>query len=51
LASYPANKLADAYLRGREDAEAETGLPDLPAACPWTIEQVLDRTFWPGLRV
>ena len=49
LAPYPATKLADAYGRGREDAEAETGLLDLPEACPWTIEQVLDRSFWPGL--
>jgi hypothetical protein len=49
LAPYPAAKLADAYGRGREDAEAETGLLDLPEACPWTIEQVLDRSFWPGL--
>jgi hypothetical protein len=49
LASYPAHKLADAYGRGREDAEAETGLLDLPEACPWPVEQVLDRAFWPGL--
>ena len=28
----------------------ETGLrPDtLPEACPWTAEQILDATFWPG---
>jgi hypothetical protein len=49
LAGYPADKLADAYGHGREDAEAETGLLDLPEACPWAIEQVLDRNFWPGL--
>jgi Domain of unknown function DUF29 len=49
LAGYPADKLADAYGGGREDAEAETGLLDLPEACPWAIEQVLDRNFWPGL--
>ena len=49
LAGYPADKLADAYGHGREDAEAETGLPDLPVDCPWTIDQVLDRDFWPGL--
>jgi hypothetical protein len=47
LAGYPADKLADAYGHGREDAEAEAGLPDLPADCPWTIEQVLDDAFWP----
>jgi Domain of unknown function DUF29 len=49
LAGYPADKLADAYGYGREDAEAETGLLDLPVDCPWTINQVLDRDFWPGL--
>jgi hypothetical protein len=49
LAPYPGTKLAAAYLHGREDAEAETGLPDLPTTCPWTVEQVLDRAFWPGL--
>jgi hypothetical protein len=49
LVPYPAIKLAEAYGHGREDAEAETGLVDLPQACPWTIEQVLDRNFWPGL--
>ena len=49
LAPYPGTKLATAYSHGREDAEAETGLPDLPVDCPWTIDQVLDRDFWPGL--
>jgi hypothetical protein len=49
LAPYPATKLADSYGRGREDAEAETGLPDLPTVCPWTPEQLLDRDFWPWL--
>ena len=49
LEPYPAAVLADAYRDGREKAEAETGLLDLPEACPWTIEQVLDRSFWPGL--
>jgi hypothetical protein len=49
LKAYPASVLADAYQDGRDVAEAETGLLDLPAACPWTVEQVLDRTFWPGL--
>ena len=32
---------------GREGALAETGVADLPAACPWTAEQVLDHDFWP----
>ena len=28
----------------------ETGLPleTFPETCPWTPEQVLDETFWPG---
>jgi hypothetical protein len=49
LKSYPATVLADAYQDGRDVAEAETGLLHLPETCPWTVEQVLDRTFWPGL--
>jgi hypothetical protein len=49
LTSYPATVLADAYRDGRDVAEAETGLQHLPETCPWTIEQVLDRDFWPGL--
>ena len=49
LEPYPATVLSDAYRDGREKAEAETGLLDLPEACPWTIEQVLARNFWPGL--
>jgi hypothetical protein len=47
LGAYPATVLARAYRRGRETAMDETGLTDLPAACPWTIEQVLDGAFWP----
>jgi len=47
LAPYPAAALAEAYPDGRLAAEAETGLTGLPAACPWTIEQVIDPTFWP----
>jgi hypothetical protein len=49
LKSYPATVLADAYRDGRDVAAAESGLPHLPETCPWTIEQVLDRAFWPGL--
>ena len=28
----------------------ETSLPPstLPETCPWTVEQILDETFWPG---
>jgi hypothetical protein len=47
LANYPAAVLADAYSPGQRKAEAETGLRDLPAVCPWTIDQVLDHGFLP----
>lgn len=32
------------------DASGETGLSltTFPETCPWTAEQVLDETFWPG---
>jgi hypothetical protein len=49
LADYPATQLGSrrgAYARGRRDAAAETGLYNLPETCPWTIEQVLDHSFW-----
>jgi hypothetical protein len=34
----------------RADAVAETNLPleTFPAACPWTLDEVMDDTFWPG---
>ena len=40
---------ARAYPRARRQATRETGLPlaTLPEACPWTVAQVLDDTFWP----
>jgi hypothetical protein len=43
------SELADAYPRGRKVAARETGYPiqDFPISCPWTIEQILDETFWP----
>ncbi len=42
--------LASAYRDAALEAVAETGLAGaaFPAACPWTVEQVLDRGFWPG---
>ena len=49
LEPYPATRLAWAYGHGREKAEDDAGLLDLPTECPWTIEQLLDRNFWPGL--
>lgn len=47
LRPYAATQLERAYQRGREDAEEETGLLHLPAACSWTIEQVLSLEFLP----
>jgi hypothetical protein len=47
--NYAATVLAGSYADGCEDAAEETGLLDLPATCPWTLGQVLDRDFWPGL--
>jgi len=47
LQTDPAAVLADAYRDGRAKAAAETDLENLPQSCPWTIEQVLDRDFWP----
>lgn len=40
--------LATAFANGRRDAERETGLLHLPAACPWTLDQVLDIDFLPN---
>jgi len=48
LQPYPAAVLADAYRDGRAKAAAETDLENLPESCPWTVEQVLDRDFWPN---
>jgi hypothetical protein len=39
--------LNKAYQRGRQDASRETGIPNLPEACPYSIEQTLDRNFLP----
>jgi hypothetical protein len=49
LHGYPAERLAEAYRRAREDAVDDTGLPlaTFPETCPWTVEQVLDEDFWP----
>ena len=47
LASYPAERLSRSYVAGRDKAAAETSVTDMPAACPWMINQVLDREFWP----
>lgn len=39
----------DAYQDSIFDAAAETGLPvdTFPALCPWTFDQVKDKTFYP----
>jgi hypothetical protein len=41
--------LPEAWADAREDAADETGLPleTFPDACPWTLEQALDRGFLP----
>jgi hypothetical protein len=45
--------LADLYSDACEVMYREVdGIPlasGPPSTCPWTLEQVLDRTFWPGL--
>ena len=41
-------ELPEAYAAGREDAIAETGIENLPDACPWTLEDILDPDYWPG---
>ena len=48
LRSHPANALTKSYRAGRRVAIAETGLTNLPDACPWSIGQILDHGFWPG---
>lgn len=49
LADYPRRILADEYEIARLKAADETGLndTDFPESCPFTIEQVLDPSFWP----
>ena len=39
----------DMWLDAPAQAQKETGLAleDLPAACPWTMEQAADQDFWP----
>ena len=41
--------LASAYRDAALEAVAETGLAGAasPAACPWTVQEVMDRGFWP----
>ena len=49
LRSFPGEVLSDEYGFARGRAVDETGWPEsgFPETCPFTIEQVLDRDFWP----
>ena len=42
--------VADAYRLARRDAAAETGLAEttFPPECPYSIEQMMAESFWPG---
>jgi hypothetical protein len=41
--------LSSCFEKAREMAEEETGLPisTFPIECPWSLEQIMDRKFWP----
>lgn len=49
LRRYPDEVLREEYDLARVKAADETGLPEsqFPENCPFTIEQVLDPSFWP----
>lgn len=47
LRRHPEQHLAEAYEIARLRAADDTGLDNLPAECPWTAAQVLDKRFWP----
>jgi hypothetical protein len=49
LRVYPAKVLPEEYALARVKAAAETGIPEdaFPEVCPFTIDEVLDRTFLP----
>jgi hypothetical protein len=47
LRAYPAECLPKAYAGARMKALDETGLLQLPEACPWTIDEILDGDFLP----
>jgi hypothetical protein len=42
--------IASAYRYARRDASAETGMraTAFPAACPYSLSDMLDEAFWPG---
>jgi hypothetical protein len=45
--------LASCYEQAREMAEEETGLPiaTFPIECRWSLEQIMNRKFWPEVHV
>ena len=45
-----AELFAKAFRGARADAAAETNMPltRFPAACPYTFDQAMSETFWPG---
>lgn len=50
LKPYIEEALFNAYLKGVELAVGETNLPNrtFPAACPYSLGEILDRHFYPG---
>jgi Domain of unknown function DUF29 len=50
LRSFAADVLAQTYTEACEDADDETGPPEsaFPAECPFTLDEVLSRSFLPG---
>ena len=47
LRTYPEECLPKAYASARRRALDESGLLDLPEACPWTIDEILSSDFLP----
>lgn len=49
LRRYPDQVLAETYADARQDCSIETQLPltTFPEECPFTIEQILAKDFWP----
>lgn len=52
LRGYPHQRLSEAYVKARLEAEKETGIDydTFPNACPYAIEQILDAGFLPDSR-
>jgi hypothetical protein len=47
LKRFAAECLPDSYADAVELAMEETGLKEFPEECPWTLDQALDRDFYP----